>query len=261
MRSIVEFVTVKVIFNCKYLRKCNLLHLPLPNGEIVKSKWIQVVTVIVHLFSDRDSSATESPQHNPNFTRKEERSRIRSFTYFQSTRISTYNIHPHKILILHMYIYVEMYTYMYCARWNLMISQFSMYSIESIRSPTTYIFYEYIMCTIRDSEIPSALWRDTTIVIMIVIFLINTNMYICIGDTRYVFIPNIMLSGKLIYNMNNSLKHTQLVLQVVWLNILQLICSRKICSQNIYEYLSSNVITKIQWISWNKHFIYLRKIY
>lgn len=47
-------------------------------------------------------------------------------------------------------------------------------------------------------------------------------MYICIGDTRYVFIPNIMLNGKLIYNMNNSLKHIQLVLQVVWLNILQL---------------------------------------
>lgn len=128
MRSVAEFVTVKVIFNCKYLKKCNLLHLPLPNGEIVKFKRIQVVTVIVHLFSDRDSSATESPQHNPNFTRKEERSRVRSFTYFQSTRISTYNIHPYEILILHTYIYVEMYTYMYCVRWNLMISQFSMWT-------------------------------------------------------------------------------------------------------------------------------------
>lgn len=65
-------------------------------------------------------------------------------------------------------------------------------------------------------------------------------MYVCIGDTRYVFIANIMLNGQLIYNTNNSLKHIQLVLQAVSLNILQLICS-----QNIYEYLSSNVITKI----------------
>lgn len=96
------------------------------------------------------------------------------------------------------------------------------------------------MYTVRDALKFPQHCEETTIVIVIVIFLINTKMYVCIGDTRYVFIANIMLNGQLIYNMNNSLKHIQLVLQAVSLNILQLICS-----QNIYEYLSSNVITKI----------------